>query len=201
MKYFQNILPMRKKIRATSYQLATKTAPVEHLLKLQCRGVDPQVLASQERQVAASVVQLRRAIGSNVWSNAQPHRRQGDSNRIVEGSSQRVHAMQYAQEDVTLWNPWYNTGWSIKQEEYRPLLYIETHSFRNLLVTSFQKLPETSRTFRTILDHSKSFWILLDCSPTRRSSPNGLIGTCTDGDSPCAAVLARRLIGTCTSPV
>ena len=117
------------------------------------------------------------------------------------GQSESARHTQYAQRDVTLRNPLYNAGWSIKQEEYRPLLYIETHFFRNLLVTSFRKLPETSRTFRTILDYSRSFRILLDHSPAQRSSPNGLIGTCAGGDSPCAAVLAQRLIGTCTGPV
>ena len=89
------------------------------------------------------------------------------------GQSESARHTQYAQRDVTLRNPLYNAGWSIKQEEYRPLLYIETHFFRNFLVTSFRKLPETSRTFRTILDYSRSFWILLDRSPAQRSSPEG----------------------------
>ena len=40
-----------------------------------------------------------------------------------KGGSQRVHAKQYAQEDVTLLEPLYNTGRSIKQEEYRSSLY------------------------------------------------------------------------------
>ena len=71
------------------------------------------------------------------------------------------------------WNPLYNAGWSINQEEYHPLLYIETHFFRNLLVTSFRELTKTSRTFQKILDYSRSFWILLDPSPTQRSSPEG----------------------------
>ena len=110
-----------------------------------------------------------------------------------------MHAKQYAQEDVKLREPVHNTRWSMKLEEYRPLLYIETHFFRNLLVTSFWKLPETLRTFRAILDHSGFFQILLDRSPAQRSSPDGLTSTCAGGDSPCAAVLAQRLIGTCTS--
>ena len=69
-----------------------------------------------------------------------------------------------------------------------------THFFWNFLVTSFKK-P------RNLLDTSRLFRIFPDPSPTYRSSPNGLIGTCVGYDSPCATVLARRLIGTCTGPV
>ena len=37
--------------------------------------------------------------------------------------SQRVHAKQYVQEGVTLLEPLYNAGRSIRQEEYRSSLY------------------------------------------------------------------------------
>ena len=37
--------------------------------------------------------------------------------------SRRVHAKQYTQRGVTLLNPLYNSGWSIRQIEYRSLLY------------------------------------------------------------------------------
>ena len=62
-------------------------------------------------------------------------------------------------------------------------------------------LPETSKNLKKSVELSGLFWILLDHSSTQRSLPNGLIGTCADYDSSCAAVLAQRLIGTCTGSV
>ena len=76
-----------------------------------CRGIVCRVLASQERQVAASIVQFRRAVGSNVRSNVQTHRRQGDNNRIVEGGNRRVlatHSM--LKEMLHCWNLFHNNG-------------------------------------------------------------------------------------------
>ena len=62
-------------------------------------------------------------------------------------------------------------------------------------------LPEPSKNLENLPDNSRLIQILPDFSSEQRSSPNGLTGTCAGGDSPYAAVLAQRLIGTCTGSV
>ena len=93
--------------------------------------------------------------------------------------------------------PFYNNGRSNSKKSI-------VHSYilnPLLLELSSNILPETSRNLQNLLDNSGLFQTLPNSSPTQRSSPIGLIGTCVGVDSFCAAVLAQRLIGTCTSPV
>ena len=72
-----------------------------------------------------------------------------------------MRAKQYAQESVTLLEPLYSAGWSIKQGEYHLLLYIENPFLPEL---SSNILPATSRNLENLPDDSRLFQILLDSS-------------------------------------
>ena len=127
----------------------------------ECRGIISRVIASRERQVATSIVQSRRASGSNIQSNAQSHRRHGDNNRIAEGDGQRVHATQYASQKMLHCGTLLTT--SVDRSDRKSTVHsykTYTHFFRNFLVTPLWEpleTPETSGRFWAVPDHSRSY--------------------------------------------
>ena len=125
--------------------------------KPSCRGVVSRVLASRRRQVAASVVRLCCAMGSNVRSIVQSHKRPCDKNRIAEGrqsesARQAVYAKRCYTAESTV------QRWSVDQTGRVPftpiyLIPISPELSGNILLET----SRTSRNFRTILDCSGSF--------------------------------------------
>ena len=141
-----------------------------------------------------SVVQFGRVIGSDVRSEAQSHRRPRDKDRIAEGMQSESARQAVYSKRCYIVEPTVQR-WMIDQTGRVPFLPIYlTPTLREL---SSNISLETSRKTRNLPDTSRLFRIVLVSSPTQRSSPSGLIGTCVGSDSPCAAVLARRLIGKC----
>ena len=92
-----------------------------------------------------------------------------------KGGSRRVHAKQYSQRGVTLQNPLYNSG-RIDQTGRVPFTPIYLIPIPPELSGNIPL--ETSRNPWNLPDPSRLFRIILVASPTQRSSPNGLIGTC-----------------------
>ena len=115
-----------------------------------CRGVVSRVFTSRNRQDAASVVRLCRAIGSHVGSNAQSHKRLCDTIGSRKGGSQRVHSKQYVGQDV-LHSRTHSQHWSIDQTGRVPSIPI-------YLIPTLPELSSNilSRNFRTILVYSGS---------------------------------------------
>ena len=115
-----------------------------------------------------------------------------------KGAVRECTASSMLKKDVTLLEPFVQC-WVVGQSGRVPSTPIYRNPF--LPEPSSNILPETSRNLENLPDDSRLFQILLDSSLTQRSSPNGLIGTCVGNDSPYAAVLTRRLIGTCAGLV
>ena len=89
----------------------------------QCCVVVPRVSTSWQRREAAFVARSCHANGSNVQDEARSHKHHSDVNRIAEGDDQSMHATcSMLTRDVTLLEPFVQQR-SIRQEEYRSVLY------------------------------------------------------------------------------